>query len=83
MFCGGENTFYDISGTLKDFEMKFSHIFSNYYIVYKHTRRKKLRGFPIFSYSVHVTLTTILKTATEFSEINIIFMSFQLTVHKG
>ena len=36
----GENTFYDISGTLKDFEMKFSHIFSNYYIVYKYTRKK-------------------------------------------
>ena len=39
----GESTFNDVSGTLKDFEMKFSHIFSNYNIVSKYTRKKKLR----------------------------------------
>ena len=37
---GGENTFNDISGTLKDFEMKFSHIFSSYNKVYKYTKKK-------------------------------------------
>ena len=36
----GENTFNDISGTLKDFEMKFSHILSNYNIVSQYTRKK-------------------------------------------
>ena len=36
----GENTFNDVSGTLKDFEMKISHILSNYSIVSKYTRKK-------------------------------------------
>ena len=36
----GENTFNDISGTLKDFEMNFLHILSNYSIVSKYTRKK-------------------------------------------
>ena len=36
----GENTFNDISGTLKDFEIKFSHILSNYNIVSKYTRKE-------------------------------------------